>query len=177
MRYGQIRKIDVANGLGIRVSLFVTGCRFNCPGCFNLAYQDFNYGNVFGQSEINLILEYLSHPSISGLTILGGEPFQNEIELYEAVKIFRNYIDQYNQSKKADEIFKNIWIYSGYTFEQIVKDENKLRLLKLCDVLVDGLFVLAKLDLKLRFRGSSNQRIIDISKSLETNSVILYPLD
>lgn len=177
MRYGQIRKIDVANGLGIRVSLFVTGCRFNCPGCFNLAYQDFNYGNIFTHQEVDLILKYLSHPSISGLTILGGEPFQNEIELYEVVKIFREYIDEYNRSKKQSEIFKNIWIYSGYTFEQILKDENKLRLLTLCNVLVDGLFELDKLDLKLRFRGSSNQRIIDIRKSLQFNSVILYPLD
>lgn len=177
MRYGQIRKLDVANGLGIRVSLFVTGCRFNCPGCFNLAYQDFNYGNVFGEQEIDLILKYLSHPSISGLTILGGEPFQNEIELYEIVKIFREYIDKCNSNKTQNQTFKNIWIYSGYTFEQLLKDDNKLRLLSLCDVLVDGLFEIENLDLNLRFKGSSNQRIIDVKKSLEFNSIILYPLD
>lgn len=175
MRFGQIRSMDIANGLGIRVSLFVTGCRFNCKGCFNREYQDFLHGEVFGREQLELILNYLNHDYISGLTILGGEPFQNEKELLLPVKEVRQFIDDYNSCHGHDQ-FKNIWIYSGYTFEQICADEYKLELLKLCDVLVDGLFEIDKLDLNLRFRGSSNQRIVDIRSSLIKNSVIEYDL-
>ena len=163
MKFAQIRKYDIANGEGIRCSIFVSGCTHRCKNCFNEEYQDFNYGNNWTDDETQLIIEYLKDDNISGLTLLGGEPMQN---LY--------LIDVIRKVKK--EVNKNIWIYSGYTYDQIVNDNKKLELLKECDVLVDGLFVEELLDLKLKFRGSSNQRIIDIKKSLEKNEIIEYKL-
>lgn len=163
MKFAQIRKYDIANGEGIRCSIFVSGCTHRCKNCFNEEYQDFNYGNNWTDVETQLIIEYLKDDNISGLTLLGGEPMQN---------LF--LIDVIRKVKK--EVNKNIWIYSGYTYDQIVNDNKKLELLKECDVLVDGLFVEELLDLKLKFRGSSNQRIIDIKKSLEKNEIIEYKL-
>ena len=161
MRYGQIRKYDIANGEGIRTSIFVTGCSHKCPGCFNGDYQDFSHGSLWTDDETSLVIAHLKDPSVSGLTLLGGEPMQN-LALTSIVR----------QIKK--EVDKNIWIYSGYTFEEIIIDKKKLDLLKECDVLVDGLFVEELKDLKLAFRGSSNQRVIDIKKSLEAKRPVLY---
>ncbi|WP_071025786.1 anaerobic ribonucleoside-triphosphate reductase activating protein [Peptoniphilus raoultii] len=160
MRYGQIRKYDVANGPGIRTSFFVTGCRHKCPFCFNEEYQDFSYGNIWTDKETNLIIDYLKLDEINGLTILGGEPFQNTKDLIDIVEKIR------------EKSSKSIWIYSGYSYEQIYADPLKKRLVELCDVLVDGLFINDLKDLRLKFRGSSNQRIIDIKKSRENNKVI-----
>ena len=161
MRYGQIRKYDIANGEGIRTSIFVTGCSHKCPGCFNGDYQDFSHGKLWTEEETSLVIAYLKDPSVSGLTLLGGEPMQN-LALTSVVKEIKKEVD------------KNIWIYSGYTFEEILIDKKKLDLLKECDVLVDGLFVEELKDLKLAFRGSSNQRVIDIKKSLEEKKPVLY---
>ena len=161
MRYAQIRKMDIANGEGIRVSIFVTGCTHKCKGCFNGAYQDFAFGEIWTDDTTKEVINYLKNDVIDGLTLLGGEPMQN----LGLIDILR---------KIKEEVEKSIWIYSGYTFEQIISDEKKLALLKECDVLVDGLFVEDLLDLKLRFRGSSNQRIIDIKKSLDEKQVCLY---
>lgn len=173
MRFGQIRALDVANGSGIRVSLFVTGCKFNCKGCFNIEYQDFNYGTVFKNQHLEEIIDYLSKDYIKGFSILGGEPFENTDDLLAVVYKIRQYLDDYNLNyQKKDKLNKDIWIYSGYLFENLIKDPLKLQLLQLCDVLVDGLFVEELLDLRLKFKGSSNQRIIDIQKSLSTNQVI-----
>lgn len=160
MRYAQIRKYDVANGPGIRTTIFVTGCTHNCKNCFNKEYQDFNFGDEWTQSETEKIIKYLNLDEVKGLTILGGEPFQNEIDLYNIVKEIRQNTQ------------KDFWIYSGYTWEQITREENKNKLLELCDVLVDGSFIEGLKDLTLKFRGSSNQRIIDIKKSLEQNQII-----
>lgn len=165
MRIAQIRGYDVANGIGIRTVIFVSGCTHNCKGCFNQLYMDFNYGELWNQDHTKKIIHYLSQDMVDGLTILGGEPFQNLDGLIELVAIIKSQVN------------KNIWIYSGYTFEQIISDAKKLKLLKLCDVLVDGLFDYRLKDLNLRFRGSSNQRIIDIQKSLLNDSVILFNLD
>lgn len=162
MNYAQIRKYDIANGPGIRSSIFVTGCKNNCPGCFNKEYQDFDFGNKWTEKETREIIEYLKDPQIEGLTLLGGEPMEHPVELREILL----------QIKK--EVQKNIWVYSGFTYEKILTDENKFNLLKECDFLVDGLFNESLKDLKLRFRGSSNQRIIDIKKSLKENKVILW---
>ncbi len=161
MRYAQIRPLDVANGEGIRVSLFVTGCTHRCPECFNEAYQDFNFGQEWTEETTAELIRYLKRPEISGLTLLGGEPMQN-LELTEILREIKNQVQ------------KSIWIYSGYTFEQIVSNPERLALLRECDVLVDGLFVAALKDLRLRFRGSSNQRIIDISSSLASGEVRIY---
>lgn len=162
MRYGQIRKYDVANGVGIRTSIFVTGCTHNCKDCFNKKYMDFNFGEVWTDETTNLVTEYLKDKNVAGLTLLGGEPMQNAKELLEIVRKIKSVIK------------KDIWIYSGYTFEEILEDEDRFELLKECDVLVDGRFVLELKDLKLKFRGSSNQRIIDIKNTLKTGEITLY---
>ncbi|WP_455258523.1 anaerobic ribonucleoside-triphosphate reductase activating protein [Peptoniphilus asaccharolyticus] len=164
MRYGQIRRYDVANGPGIRTSFFVTGCTHYCPECFNQEYQDFKAGELWTDEQTSEVIEHLTESVNNGLTILGGEPFQNVPDLTSVVKEIKKYTN------------KSIWIYSGYTFEQILENDKKFELLKLCDVLVDGLFVNELKDLSLKFRGSSNQRIIDIKKSLKLNQVIIYEI-
>lgn len=164
MNFAQIRKYDVANGPGIRTTIFVTGCTHKCPNCFNEEYQDFNFGNPWTHKETDEVIEDLKLDEVKGLTVLGGEPFQNEVDLLQVLRDIKK------------EVQKEIWIFSGYTYEEILKDKDKKKLLEECDVLVDGRFVEALKDLSLRFRGSSNQRIIDIKKSLEANKVILFDL-
>lgn len=164
MNFAQIRKYDVANGPGIRTTIFVTGCTHKCHNCFNEDYQDFDFGDPWTQQETDEVIEDLKLDEVKGLTILGGEPFQNEVDLLEVLRDIKK------------EVQKDIWIFSGYTYEEILKDENKKKLLEECDILVDGRFVEALKDLSLRFRGSSNQRIIDVQKSLESNEVVLFDL-
>ena len=164
MNFAQIRKYDVANGPGIRTTIFVTGCTHKCHNCFNEEYQDFDFGDPWTQKETDEVIEDLKLDEVRGLTILGGEPFQNEVDLLQVLRDIKK------------EVQKDIWIFSGYTYEEILKDENKKKLLEECDVLVDGRFVEALKDLSLRFRGSSNQRIIDVQKSLESNEVVLFDL-
>lgn len=162
MRYAQIRKYDTANGTGIRTVLFVCGCTHNCYNCFNKDYQDFNYGYEFTQKQINEIISYLELDEISGLTILGGEPLQQDYnDMFEFLTQIKN------------KTTKNIWIYSGYTYEEIKEDAKKLEILSLCDVLVDGRYVENLKNLKLKFRGSSNQRIIDIQKTIKQDKIYL----
>lgn len=163
MRYGQIREYDIANGEGIRTSVFVTGCTHHCFNCFNEEYQNFQAGEEWTDRETDLVVRYVSNPTCSGLTLLGGEPFQNVDGLIPVVKAVR-----------AAAPHKKIWVYSGYTFEEILGCPNKKTLLNQCDVLVDGKFVDELRDPALQFRGSSNQRIIDIQKSLQEKKVILY---
>ena len=151
MRYGQIRQYDIANGEGIRTSIFVTGCTHCCYNCFNEEYQDFNAGKEWTQSE-----------TCSGLTLLGGEPFQNVQGLLLVVRAVR-----------AAAPDKKIWAYSGYTIDDILEDKLRSALLHEIDILVDGRFVDELKDPALRFRGSSNQRIIDVKKTLETGEVVL----
>ncbi|KXA27840.1 anaerobic ribonucleoside-triphosphate reductase activating protein [Peptoniphilus harei] len=164
MNFAQIRKYDVANGPGIRTTIFVTGCTHKCPNCFNEEYQDFNFGDSWTRKETDEVIEDLKLDEVKGLTVLGGEPFQNEVDLLQVLRDIKK------------EVQKDIWIFSGYTYEEILKDQDKKKLLEECDVLVDGRFVEALKDLSLRFRGSSNQRIIDIKKSLEANEVVLFDL-
>ena len=171
MYYAQFRPYDVANGPGIRCSLFVSGCTHNCPGCFNGDYQRFNYGQKWNDEIEKQVLDQMSLEQIDGLTLLGGEPMQNTAGLIPLLEHLRQFLADHNLEGKKD-----IWVYSGYTYEQILADPNRLALLKLCDVLVDGLFVEELKDLNLRFRGSSNQRIIDIHKSLEEDRIVDYDL-
>lgn len=176
MRYGQIRPLDIANGPGIRVSLFVTGCTHNCKGCFNQEYQNFECGDIYTEAQTEEIISYLSKTNIKGLSLLGGEPFQNVDGLLEPIKKIRAFIDDYNIKHKNENTYtsqKDIWVYSGYSYEELIKDPLKRKLLSYCDILVDGKFVEELLNLKLKFRGSSNQRIIDIKKSFELNEVVL----
>lgn len=161
MNYGQIRKYDIANGPGIRTSIFVTGCKLNCKNCFNKEYQDPNFGQTWTQKNTNQVINYLKSDEISGLSILGGEPFESANELINILNDIKNKIN------------KNIWIYSGYTFEYLMKNPVYKQLLEKVDVLVDGPFIESKKDLKLKFRGSSNQRIIDVKSSLINDKAII----
>ena len=167
MNYAAIKWADVANGPGVRVSLFVSGCTHRCPGCFNQEAWDFGYGRPFTRAEEDKILDALSPAHIRGLSLLGGEPFEpaNQGPVLELVRRVRKELPQ-----------KTIWCYTGYLYEELAAGEigdHSRALLEELDVLVDGPFVLAKKDLGLRFRGSGNQRIIDVPASLKAGTVIL----
>lgn len=165
MNYGQIREYDIANGLGIRATLFVTGCSHHCKGCFNQEYWDHTAGEKFTRDVATKLKDYLKHPQVAGLTILGGEPFENVEDLCDFIDSFKN-----------ESWFKNkdIWCYSGYTLDQIINDELKTQLLKRIDVLVDGKFVEELKDPSLKFRGSSNQNIYKIKYDGKTIKVDEY---
>lgn len=162
MRYGQIRQYDIANGDGIRTSIFVTGCTHGCYNCFNEEYQDFNAGKEWTEAETELVISYVTNSNCSGLTLLGGEPFQNVDGLLPVVEAVRRAAPN-----------KNVWAYSGYRWDEIINDSTRRSLLEVVDILVDGRFVDALKDPSLRFRGSSNQRIINVKASLASNSVVL----
>lgn len=162
MRYAQIREYDIANGPGVRTTIFVTGCTLNCKNCFNKEYQDFDYGNIWSNEETNNIINLLQNNIIEGLTILGGEPFDNSEDLLTIVKEIRK------NTKKS------IWIFSGYIFEELIKDNTNLEILKLCDILVDGPYIEELKNLSLKFRGSENQRLIDLKNTFYNNKVVNY---
>lgn len=163
MRYAQIRKYDVANGRGIRTSLFVQGCAFACKGCFNSETWDFEGGRAWDEKIENQFLALTGKPHIAGATILGGEPLHpaNVEGVTGLVK-----------KLKAEYPEKDIWVYSGYCFEEL--QERKLEILEHIDVLVDGRFEEGRKDLTLRFRGSSNQRVIDVRKTVEEGRIKQY---
>lgn len=171
MNYAAIKWADIANGPGVRVSLFVSGCTHHCPGCFNEVAWDFCYGQPFTCAEEDDILAAMIPDYIKGLSLLGGEPFEpsNQRSLLPFLR-----------RVKAAFPHKDIWCYSGYTLDGELWQNSRARceytdeLLTLLDVLVDGPFIQEKKDLTLRFRGSSNQRIIDVVKSLAAGQVILW---
>ena len=167
MNYAVIKKFDIANGPGVRVSLFVSGCRHHCKNCFNREAWDFNYGNKFDDGVIADIINSCEKPHIAGLSLLGGEPFEpeNRDGILKLVKLF---------NKKYPE--KTIWCYTGFEFEkQLLKDGDPrvFEILKELDVLVDGKFVEELKSPALLFRGSSNQRIIDVKNSLKLGATVL----
>lgn len=168
MHYCSINASDVVNGPGIRVTLFVSGCRLHCANCFNQQAQNFEYGDEFTTEVQDEIIKMLSKEYIDGLTILGGEPFEpeNQRGLYDFIKRVR---DTYPN--------KTIWMFSGYTYEHLPTTWATELILQLIDVLIDGPFVFEKRDLKLKFRGSSNQRIIDVKRTLDSGRVVLYDTD
>lgn len=165
MNYADIRPIDVANGPGIRVSLFVSGCPHHCVECFNPETWDFAYGSPFGEAQIEEILAALDKPYIHGLSLLGGEPFapENQSAVLDLVRRVRAAFPQ-----------KDIWCYTGYLYENLLAGEIgplSRPLLEALDVLVDGPFILARKNLSIRFRGSDNQRLIDVPASLSAGQV------
>lgn len=162
MYYAKMRRYDVANGPGIRATLFVSGCKHNCPGCFNQEAQSFRYGQAWSQQDEETFVELAKDPYIQGITILGGEPM-DQIQDDHLLNLL---------SRLRQETTQPIWIYSGYTYEEILENHKRSDLLRQCDVLVDGKFLLAEKDLRLHYRGSRNQRIIDVPKSLASNQVI-----
>jgi len=162
IQYADIVYDTIVDGLGLRNTLYVSGCSHNCPGCHNKALQDYNYGK---RDNIDNIVNKLIIDN-NDITLSGGEPFEQCRQLIELLGNI-DLRDKYNNNPK-----RNIWIYSGYTFEHLILNPNQLNLLSMCDVLVDGKFDINKKDLNLKFRGSSNQRIIDVKKSLKENKVI-----
>lgn len=167
MYIADYKRFDVINGRGLRHSIFTSGCTHHCKGCFNAATWNFNYGKPYTEELEEQIICDLNMPDvhIAGLSILGGEPFQNVDGLLRLVSRVRNECSG-----------KNIWVWSGYTFEEIVADESRRELLTYCDVLIDGKFVLEQRNLKLKWRGSDNQRVIDVRESLRSKQAVLMPL-
>lgn len=171
MNYAEIKDCDIANGPGVRISLFVSGCTHHCPGCFNEVAWDFGYGEPFTQETIDKLLNMLSPAYIRGLTLLGGEPFepQNQGPILELLR-----------QVKAKYPEKSIWAFSGYLFDRDILSgrlgpwEVTREYLSYLDVLVDGPFVEAKKNLSLRFRGSENQRLIDVPASLAAGEIVLW---
>ncbi len=168
MNYATIKNCDIANGPGVRVSLFVSGCTHHCPGCFNEVAWDFDYGQPFTQETINLILSWLAPAHVKGLTLLGGEPFEPQNQ-GAIVDLLRQVRAKYPE--------KSIWAFSGYLFDRDITSGrlgDTAEYLRYLDVLVDGPFIEAKKNLSLRFRGSENQRLIDVPASLEQGEVVLW---
>ena len=169
MHYGNIKKLDIANGLGVRVSLFVSGCRNHCEGCFQPETWDFSYGHEFTAETEEEIIEALAPDFVRGLSVLGGEPFEPENQ--RALLPFLTRV-------KETYPEKDIWCYTGYTLDGELLRESRARceatdgMLSLIDVLIDGRFVAAKKNLSLSFRGSENQRLIDLPATLQAGRVI-----
>ncbi len=171
MNYASIKNCDIANGPGVRVSLFVSGCTHRCKGCFNEVAWDFNYGEPFTQETIDKILGMLAPAYVKGLTLLGGEPFepQNQPAIVDLLR-----------QVKANYPEKSIWSFSGYLFDRDIlpgklgNPEITREFLSYLDVLVDGPFIESKKNLSLRFRGSENQRLINVPASLEQGSIVLW---
>lgn len=174
MYYGTIKKTDCANGPGIRISLFVSGCRNHCKGCFQPETWDFCYGKPYTKETEEEILKELILPYYQGLTILGGEPFEEENQ-----KEVKNLILRV----KSELPDKDIWVYTGYTFDKDLISEGRKHtvdtdeILNNIDVLVDGRFEESRKNLSLNFRGSENQRIIDMRETRHTGKLCLHPLN
>ena len=163
MNYSDLRPIDSANGLGVSTTLFVSGCNFHCLGCFNKEAQDFNYGKPFTKEVEDNFIKYAQNKHVNHVSLLGGEVFHQDLNIiYNLIKRI-----------KAD-VNKPIWIWTGFIFEELIKNDKAYEILKMIDVLVDGQFIQKLYDYNLLFRGSSNQRIIDIQKSLKSQEVVLW---
>lgn len=171
MYFSEIKECDVANGPGVRVTIFVSGCTHHCKGCFNEMTWDFRYGREFTKEDIEKIIKLLEPSYIAGLTLLGGEPmeYRNQQGL---LPLLRRVKEQYPE--------KTIWCYTGYLYDKDILDdfcgkwEETREMLSYLDVIVDGEFVEAQKDISLRFRGSSNQRIIDVKKSREAAEIVMW---
>ncbi len=173
MHYGEIKERDIANGIGVRVSLFVSGCTNRCKGCFNKQTWDFNFGEPYTQKTQDKIIELLKPDFVTGLTLLGGEPFEpkNQEELLKLTNRVKNELPK-----------KNIWCYTGFTLERLLNEEDychsqfTLELLDNIDVLVDGKFEEDKKNIRLKFRGSENQRLIDMNQTRSMGKIMLLEL-
>ncbi len=171
MNYGEIKNCDISNGEGVRVSLFVSGCTHHCKNCFNRETWDFDYGKLFTKQTEDRIIEMLRPDYIDGFSLLGGEPFEpeNQRVLLPLLRRIKNELPQ-----------KNVWCYSGYLFDRDLLSSSRARcectdeMLSLIDVLVDGEFVQELYDISLQFKGSSNQRIIDVKDSLKEKEIVIY---
>lgn len=170
MHYGKINKCDIANGEGIRVSLFVSGCRNRCNGCFQPETWDFDYGNEFTRNTAENIFSAVKNPSVRGLTILGGEPMEPENQ-----KALLPFLLEFKSRFRE----KTVWLYSGNTYEELTENSRNhiditTDLLGLVDVLVDGRYLEEEKSLGLRFRGSKNQRVIDMNETRKQGKIIIW---
>ena len=171
MNYGTIKPTDIANGEGVRVSLFVSGCTHHCPGCFNYVTWDFNYGKPFTKETEDEILNLLSRNYIDGLSLLGGEPMEPCNQ-----RCLVNLVDRFKEKYPN----KTLWIYTGYTYDEDLIPGGKAycevtdKILDQCDVMVDGEFVESLKDISLKFRGSSNQRILNIRETRKRNAIVFW---
>ena len=165
MRYALIRKMDISNGPGVGVSLFVQGCHLHCKGCFNSTAWDFNGGKEWNDDVKQKFLELASRPYIKRISILGGEPLspENSYDIYELITEIKD--------KLPDKV---IWLYTGYLFEYAINNKSNRKILELCDVVVDDRYVEELKDIGLPWRGSSNQRVIDVQETLKQNKIVLY---
>lgn len=161
MKYNKIRRLDISNGPGVRVSIFLQGCSFNCKNCFNPETHDFNKGEEFTYDTINKLLELSDKEYINGLSILGGEPL-HEFNILGTIKLAKAFKEKFPN--------KTIWVWTGFLFENVINKD----IFKYIDVLVDGRFEEEHKDIRLKYCGSTNQRVIDIQQSLKKNKVILY---
>jgi anaerobic ribonucleoside-triphosphate reductase activating protein len=170
MHYGAIKKCDVANGEGIRVSLFVSGCRNRCKGCFQPETWDFNYGKEFDGDAMEIILSAANNPSVRGLTVLGGEPLEPENQ-ETVLYVLRVFKEKYPH--------KTVWLYTGNTYEELTGEhrthtEHTEEILTLVDILVDGRYIEEEKSLGLRFRGSKNQRVIDMNETRMMGEIVIW---
>ena len=170
MNYGAIKKCDIANGVGVRTVLFVSGCTHHCKGCFQPETWNFDYGERYTKETEDEIIESLRPDYVDGITLLGGEPFEPENQR-ELVKLLRRIKKELPQ--------KTVWSFSGYTYEELTGDSRAVcevtnEMLSMLDVLVDGEFVEATRNISLRFRGSENQRLIDMNKTRKEGKIVLW---
>ena len=162
MNYAQIRHYDVANGPGVRASIFVSGCTHNCKNCFNKEAQDFNYGNLYTKEVEDKFMKYVLDDNTKGVSILGGEPLMQTMD--------DSLLNLLKRIKK--ETNKEIWLWSGYTYEEAILSEKRKEILNYVDILVDGRFEEENKSLLIKFRGSTNQRIIDLNKTRKEGRIV-----
>lgn len=162
MNYTKMMKYDTSNWDGITATIFFSGCKFHCPGCFNQEAWDFNHGQPFDKKAEDLFISYAKNPHVTGVCLLGGEVFQQDLD---------RILDLVIRIKR--EVRKPIHVWSGYTYEEIMADEKKMVILCHVDTLVDGPFIFKQKDLRLKHRGSSNQRVIDVQASMRTGQIVL----
>lgn len=163
MNYAKIRKYDVSNWSGINSTIFFSGCKFNCPNCFNKEAQDFNYGKPYTKDIEDLFISYIKDEHVDGVCLLGGEVFQQDLD------VILNLV-----KRIKTETCKPVYVWTGYLWENLIKDKKKLEILQYVDIVIDGQFEEDKKDLTLKHKGSTNQREINVQESLKRNEVMLY---
>ena len=163
MRYAQLRRYDISNGPNIRATLFVSGCTHNCKGCFNKDYQDFNYGKEWTSITETVFLHYVEDSKVKGVNILGGEPLQQTMDNSLADLL----------AKIKENTNKPIWLWTGYKLEDVINNTKVLNILQYVDVLIDGKFEEDRKDLNLMYKGSANQRVINLTKTFEKGEIVL----
>lgn len=165
MNYSKIKWSDISSGPGVRTSIYVSGCTHNCPGCFNPETHDFNAGKPWSKEIEDKIIKHVKDNNLSGLNLLGGDPLQQTKDF-----TLREFLIRFKK-----ETNKDIWLWTGYTFEDIINRHTEhYRILEQCDVCVDGKYIQELYDIKIRYAGSSNQRVIDVQKSIKEKETVLY---